>query len=93
MQIHTPRNPCGQRRDGVLEDSDSFESSHEGRWRVSRVLLQHHQSSLLPKPQMPGMMTPIFQAGISQAEVPTLSRESKTSMAHGDFFNVSKRGD
>lgn len=93
MQIHTLRNPRGQSKDAVLEDSDSFESSHEGRWRVSRVLIQHLQSYLLPKPEMPGMMTPIFQAGISQAEVPTLGRESKSSMAHGDFFSVGKRGD
>lgn len=93
MQIHTLRNPRGQRRDGVLEDTDSFESCHEGRWRVSRVLIQQHQSYLLPKPEMPGMMTPIFQAGISQAEVPTLGRESKTSMAHGDLFCMSERGD
>lgn len=93
MQIQTLRNPCGQREDGVLEDSDSFESSHEGRWRLSKVLIQHHQSYLLLKPEMPGMMNPLFQAGISQAEVPTLGRESKASMAHGDFFRVSKRGD
>lgn len=93
MQIHTLRNPCGRRNDGVLEDSDSFESSHEGRWRVSRVLIQHHQSHLLPKAEKPGMMTVIFQAGISQAEVPTLGRESKSSMAHGDFFSVGKSGD
>lgn len=91
MQIYTLRNPRGWRNDGVLEDSDSFESCHEGRWRVSRVLIQQHQSYLLPKPEMPGMMTPIFQAGISQAEVPALSRESKTSMAQGDFFCVSER--
>lgn len=45
---------------------------------MNRVIIQQHQSCLLPKPEMPGMMSPIFQAGISQAEMPTLGRGSKT---------------
>lgn len=60
---------------------------------MNRVIIQQHQSCLLPKPEMPGVMSPIFQAGISQAEIPTLGRGSKISREHQDFFCTRERVD